>query len=84
MSLTTRRKRVYSNAWAPQTIELRLGSEPVKAKWVRIELRKVETLPGGGQANTFYDHVGQSPLNVWAAREDYDLLQTVSEHTFRS
>lgn len=45
---------------------------------MRIELRKVETLPGGGQANTFYDFVGPSPVNLWQASDDYALLRTVS------
>ncbi|TDL27334.1 hypothetical protein BD410DRAFT_835623 [Rickenella mellea] len=58
------------------TIELRLGSQGVKAKWVRIELRKVETLPGGGQTNTFYDFVGQSPVNIWQAQEEWGMLFT--------
>lgn len=31
-------------------------------------------LPGG---NTFYDYVGQSPINVWQASEDYGTLHTV-------
>ena len=42
----------------------------MKAKWVRIELRKVETLPGGGVANTFFDFVGQSPINLWQSPDD--------------
>lgn len=46
----------------------------MKAKWVRIELKKVEVLPGG---NTFYDYVGQSPINVWQASEEYGTLHTV-------
>jgi hypothetical protein len=50
----------------------------VKAKWVRIALRKVETVPPGGQANTFYDFVGNSPLTLWQSGEDYGTLQTVS------
>lgn len=44
----------------------------VKAKWVRIELRKVETLPGGGAGNTYYDYVGPSPVNLWSAADDHD------------
>jgi hypothetical protein len=59
------------------TIELRAGNQGVKAKWVRIELRKVETLPGGGQANTFFDFVGQSPVNVWQTSDEYAVLYTV-------
>ena len=43
-----------------QAIEVRVGPTGVKAKWVRVELRKIETLPGGGLANTFFDFVGQS------------------------
>ena len=59
------------------SIELRAGHQGIKAKWVRIELRKVETLPGGGQANTFHDFVGQSPVNVWQTSEEYGILETV-------
>ena len=50
----------------------------VKAKWVRIELRKVETLPGGGEANTYYDFVGPSPVNLWSTSDEYSLLRSVS------
>ena len=50
----------------------------MKAKWVRIELRKVETLPGGGVPNTFFDFVGQSPINLWQPPNDeYSTLHTV-------
>lgn len=49
----------------------------MKAKWVRIELRKVETLPGGGLANTFFDFVGQSPVNLWQSGDEYSTLSTV-------
>ncbi|KAI0333628.1 hypothetical protein GY45DRAFT_1244637, partial [Cubamyces sp. BRFM 1775] len=51
-------------------IEVRVGPQGVKAKWVRIELRKIETLPGGGVANTFFDFVGQSPINLWQSPND--------------
>ncbi|KAF8889875.1 hypothetical protein BD779DRAFT_1519397 [Infundibulicybe gibba] len=57
-------------------IEVRVGPQGVKAKWVRIELRKVETLPSGGQANTFYDFVGPSPVNLWTASDEYGVLRT--------
>jgi len=56
---------------------LRLTS-PLKAKWVKVELRKIETLPGGGQANTYIDMIGESPLTVWQAKGEWDELQTVS------
>ncbi|EKM55270.1 uncharacterized protein PHACADRAFT_208784 [Phanerochaete carnosa HHB-10118-sp] len=58
-------------------IEVRVGPGGVKAKWVRIELRKVETLPGGGLASTYFDFVGQSPINLWQASEEYSLLSTI-------
>ncbi|KAF9001752.1 hypothetical protein BDQ17DRAFT_1281274 [Cyathus striatus] len=58
-------------------IEIRVPPQGVRAKWVRIELRKVETLPGGGTTNTFYDYVGPTPLNLWQAPEgDYGMLRT--------
>jgi hypothetical protein len=62
----------------PKAIEVRVGPQGVKAKWVRIELRKVETLPGGGQTNTFYDFVGPSPVNLWNSSDEFGLLRTVS------
>ena len=58
---------------------MRVGPQGVKAKWVRIELRKIETLPGGGIANTFVDPVGQSPINLWQSEEEYSILTTVRD-----
>ena len=50
----------------------------IVAKWVRIELRKVEVLPGGGQVGTFFDYVGQSPSNIWGAPDgEYGPLRPV-------
>ncbi|KAI0345231.1 hypothetical protein BDW22DRAFT_1354138 [Trametopsis cervina] len=57
-------------------IEVRVGPAGVKAKWVRIELRKIETLPGGGLGNTYFDFVGQSPINLWQAQGDHSPLST--------
>ncbi|ESK96083.1 hypothetical protein Moror_7428 [Moniliophthora roreri MCA 2997] len=59
-----------------KAIEIRTGPQGVKAKWVRVELRKVETLPGGGLANTFYDFVGPSPVTLWTASDEYGLLRS--------
>lgn len=59
-----------------------MGPAGVKAKWVRIELRKIETLPGGGLANTFFDFVGQSPLNLWQSQGEYSSLDTVRVTVF--
>jgi hypothetical protein len=50
----------------------------VKAKWVHIELRKVETLPGAGEANTYYAFVGPGPVNLWSPPDEYSLLYSVS------
>nr|GAT61257.1 predicted protein [Mycena chlorophos] len=57
-------------------IEVRTGPQGAKAKWVRIELRKVETLPGGGVINTFHDFVGPSPVNLWTSSDEYGLLRS--------
>lgn len=58
--------------------EVRLGAQGVKAKYVRIELRKIETLPGGGTQSTFFDYVGQSPINLWQSSEEFSTLHSVS------
>ncbi|KAK7693938.1 hypothetical protein QCA50_003512 [Cerrena zonata] len=59
-------------------IEFRVnGQVGIKAKWVRVELRKVETLPGGGLMNTFFDFVGQSPISVWQSNEEYNELTSM-------
>jgi hypothetical protein len=65
-------------AYFAQAIEVRTPPSGVKAQWVRIELRKVETLPGGGDANTFTDYVGPSPVTVWNAPDEYNVLRAVS------
>ncbi|KAG6371878.1 hypothetical protein JVT61DRAFT_8877 [Boletus reticuloceps] len=57
-------------------IEVRVGPAGAKAKWVRVELKKIETLPGGGQANSYFDHVGPSPITLWQSGEDYSVLQS--------
>lgn len=39
-----------------QLVELRVGAgHPIKAKYIKVELRKIEVIPGGGPANTFTD-----------------------------
>ncbi|KIJ59700.1 hypothetical protein HYDPIDRAFT_177738 [Hydnomerulius pinastri MD-312] len=57
-------------------VEVRVGPSGAKAKWVRVELKKIETLPGGGQANSYFDHVGPSPISLWQSSEDYGVLQS--------
>lgn len=55
-----------------------MGGQGVKAKWVRVELKKVEMLPGGGQTNSYFDFVGQSPMTLWQSTEEYGVLEPVS------
>ena len=59
-----------------QAIEVRLGPQGVKAKYVRVELRKIESIPGL-PPNSYYDFVGQSPVNLWRSSEEYSMLQSV-------
>ncbi|KAK0463499.1 uncharacterized protein EV420DRAFT_1638435 [Desarmillaria tabescens] len=56
-------------------IEVRVGPQGVKAKWLRVELRKVEQIPMTGE-NTFFDYVGPSPVNVWTAPEEWEVLKS--------
>ncbi|KAF9048356.1 hypothetical protein BDZ89DRAFT_1126926 [Hymenopellis radicata] len=57
-------------------VEVRVGqTQGVKAKWLRVELRKVETIPGSG-GNVFYDYVGPSPVDVWRAHEEWEIVKT--------
>ncbi|KAG9087542.1 hypothetical protein FRC06_002488, partial [Ceratobasidium sp. 370] len=42
----------------------------VKAKWVRVELRKIEILPGGGQNNTFAETIGERPITLWSSQQE--------------
>lgn len=56
-------------------IEVRVGPQGVKAKWLRVELRKVEHIPLSGES-TFFDYVGPSPVNVWTAPEEWEVLKS--------
>ncbi|PWZ01979.1 hypothetical protein BCV70DRAFT_235625 [Testicularia cyperi] len=66
------------------TVEVRLGTKGLKAAWLRIELRKLETLPGG---ESWGELIGRGPIDVWTATKDephkpesergWELLQTV-------
>jgi hypothetical protein len=54
------------------TVEVRIGPAPIKAKWVRVEIRKYESLPPGfpgsiSQGET-WEHVGEI-VNLWKAPE---------------
>ncbi|PWN53071.1 hypothetical protein IE53DRAFT_219240 [Violaceomyces palustris] len=49
------------------TVEVRLGAKGQKAAWLRIELRKLETLPGG---ESWGELIGKGPIDVWTAKSD--------------
>lgn len=68
--------------WSSQIVELRSDGGAVKARWIKIELRKIETLPGGGRPNTYIDVVGESPVTLWQARNEWDEIQSVSKPKF--
>lgn len=53
-------------------VEVRVGAPNVKAKYIRVELRKIETLPGG---NNFYDIVGSEPASLWTSGDEYGIVQ---------
>jgi hypothetical protein len=75
MASTYAPARLTDTQSSSQTLEVRCP-QPMKAKWVRVELRKIEHLPGGAQ---FVDHVGQSPLTVWKPQEgEWGVLHSVS------
>ncbi|KAG8902423.1 hypothetical protein FRC01_009577, partial [Tulasnella sp. 417] len=57
-------------------VELRLSGRSVKARWIKIELCKLETLPGGGQSNTYIDFVGESPVTLWQAKNEWDEIRS--------
>ncbi|KAF8703957.1 hypothetical protein AX14_007634, partial [Amanita brunnescens Koide BX004] len=57
------------------TVEVRVTAEGVKAKWVKIELRKAETLPGGDAANASCDLTGPGSVTLWTSGSaSYKLL----------
>ena len=50
-----------------------------------MELRKVETLPGGGSTNTFYDLIGPGSVTLWTSGgAEYEVLHGVSHIRFLS
>ncbi|KAK8853104.1 hypothetical protein IAR55_003805 [Kwoniella newhampshirensis] len=71
------------------TLELRVGNQPVKAKWVRVELRKHESLPPGfpspassSGAETTWEHVG-SIQTLWKPGEGEGEWGTVETADFK-
>ncbi|EJT98442.1 hypothetical protein DACRYDRAFT_118718 [Dacryopinax primogenitus] len=62
------------NAALRGTVELRVqGGTPVKAKWVQIELKKIETLLQG-QGEPYVETIGHAP-RIWQANGEYENLQ---------
>lgn len=61
------------------TVEVRIGSLPIKARWVRAEIRKYESAPPGFPSSTTgetWEHVGEA-TTLWAppAGKEHDTLQ---------
>ena len=61
------------------TVEVRLGPEPIKARWIRVEIRKFESLPPGypySSAGETWEHVGEI-CTLWSAPagKDWDTLE---------
>lgn len=61
------------------TVEVRIGPQPIKARWVRAEIRKYESAPPGFPSNTTgetWEHVGEV-ATLWAAPagKEWDTLQ---------
>lgn len=62
-------------------VEVRLGGKGLKASWLRIELRKLETTPSG---ENWGELIGKGPIEVWKAEGNaetdaegrWDLIQT--------
>ncbi|KAF9047876.1 hypothetical protein BJ165DRAFT_1368834 [Panaeolus papilionaceus] len=59
-------------------VELKIPPEGVRAKWVRIELHRIERLPTsiGGSERRFEDCVGPGPVTLWSTVEEYTTLST--------
>ena len=45
------------------TVEVRLGTKGLKASWLRIELRKLESING----ENWGELIGRGPIDVWNA-----------------
>lgn len=59
------------------TVEVRVGAQPIKAKWVRVEIRRHESLPPGfpTQDDT-WEHVGEINTLWQSVGKEFDTLQT--------
>lgn len=73
------------------TVEIRVGAQPIKAKWVRVEIRKYETIPpgfpssssssggGNGDGRSSWEHIGEINT-LWTPNpklnKEFDTLET--------
>ncbi|WFD32961.1 hypothetical protein MSPP1_004015 [Malassezia sp. CBS 17886] len=63
------------------TIETQLGAKGLEVAWIRVEMSKTETLPGGEK---WTELIGQGPIDVWTAagggdgRESWEHLRPTS------
>lgn len=66
------------------TVEVRVGAQPIKAKWVRVEIRKHESLPPGFPGSSLtsnnaenWELVGEIH-NLWQSPpgKEFDVLET--------
>ncbi|PPR02959.1 hypothetical protein CVT24_012154 [Panaeolus cyanescens] len=59
-------------------VELRIPPEGVRAKWVKIELHRVERIPSSvcGSETRFEDCVGPGSVTLWSSTNEYTTLTT--------
>lgn len=51
----------------------------MKTKWVKVCLRKIETIPGGIEASPTPDFVGSMPKTIWSPpKDEYEVVMSVS------
>ncbi|KAF8317397.1 hypothetical protein DL93DRAFT_567284 [Clavulina sp. PMI_390] len=51
-----------------------VAGQPPKAKYIKVGLRKIETLLGGGLANSFSMIVGAGWQDIWTAKESWESI----------
>jgi hypothetical protein len=65
------------------TVEVRVGAVPIKAKWVRVEIRKHEVIPPGfkvssSEEKSTWEHVGEIQT-LWQStnpNKEFEVLET--------
>ncbi|WVW86011.1 hypothetical protein I302_108049 [Kwoniella bestiolae CBS 10118] len=67
------------------SLELRVGSIPVKAKWVRVEIRKYESLPPGFPNSSFepvWEHIGEIET-LWKPSDESKETELIETADFK-